>query len=156
MGVGDGASRRRPLIVFWVCLGLALAAKGTGRAACRSCRSAPFLIAEYGWRRGIADLKPLMGATILVLVSAPWALAFALQKEQSYVQNVLVGDYLGPRRAGWRRRSEVFFTIGPIVLGSLPWTIFIPRPSEAAGGGAGATSGGSSGFSCSGCSPTSS
>ena len=125
MSFADGAVRRGPLIVFWVCLALALAAKGPA-GLLPLLPFGAFLIAERGWRRGIVDLKPLMGATILVLVSAPWALAFALQKEQSYVQNVLVGDYLGPRRAGWARRSEVFFTIGPIVLGSLPWTIFIP------------------------------
>jgi 4-amino-4-deoxy-L-arabinose transferase-like glycosyltransferase len=125
MGVGDGASRRGPLIVFWACLGLALSAKGPA-GLLPLLPFGAFLVAERGWRRGIADLKPLMGAAVVVLVCAPWALAFALQKEQSYVQNVLMGDYLGPRRAGWSRRSEIFFTIGPIVLGAMPWTIFVP------------------------------
>lgn len=124
-GVGDGASRRGPLIAFWACLGLALSAKGPAGLLPLLAFGA-FLIAERGWWRGVADLRPLMGAVIVVLVCAPWALAYALQKEQSYVQNVLVGDYVGPRRAGWSRRSEVFFTIGPIVLGAMPWTAFIP------------------------------
>jgi len=125
MSIGEGASRRGPLIVFWACLGLAVSAKGpAGLLLLLPC--GVFLIADRGWRRGLMDLKPLMGAAVVLLVCAPWALAFALQREQSYVQNVLVGDYLGPRRAGWSRRSEVFFTIGPIVLGALPWTIFIP------------------------------
>jgi 4-amino-4-deoxy-L-arabinose transferase-like glycosyltransferase len=124
MGVGDGASRRGPLIAFWACLGLAVSAKGpAGLLPLVPCGA--FLIAERGWR-GVRDLRPLMGAAVVGLVCAPWAIAFALQKEQSYVQNVLVGDYLGPRRAGWSRRSEIFFTVGPIVLGALPWTIFIP------------------------------
>jgi len=124
MSVGDGAGRRGPLILFWACLGLAVSAKGpAGLLLLLPCSA--FLIAERGWR-GVRDLKPLMGAAVVLLVCAPWALAFALQEEQSYVQNVLMGDYLGPRRAGWSRRSEVFFTIGPIVLGAMPWTIFIP------------------------------
>src|SRR5262249_41231903 len=124
LSVSDGAMRRGRLLVFGACLGLAVSAKGPAGLLPLLPWGA-FLIAERGWR-GVIDLRPLMGAAVVLLVCAPWALAFALQKEQSYVQDVLVGDYLGPPRAGWSRRSEVFFTIGPIVLGALPWTIFIP------------------------------
>ena len=121
----DGQARRGPLVLFWVCLGLALSAKGPA-GLMPILPFAAFLVTERGWWRGVRELRPLMGAAILVLVSAPWALAFALQGEKSYVQSVLVGDYLGPRRGGWARPSELFFALGPVGIGFLPWTLFLP------------------------------
>jgi 4-amino-4-deoxy-L-arabinose transferase-like glycosyltransferase len=86
---------------------------------------AAFLIREHGWR-GLAKLRPLMGIAIVAVIAAPWALAFALQREESYVQSVLIGDFLAPRLRAWDRFSELFFALGPIGIGFLPWTPFLP------------------------------
>src|SRR5262249_22824876 len=55
-------------------------------------------------------------------------------------QSVLVEDFLAPRLRGWRHASEVFFALGPIGIGFLPWTPFLPwaawRGWWRAGGGA--------------------
>ncbi len=110
--IGDGPARRGPLVVFWMCLGLALSAKGPA-GLLPILPFAAFLVVEHGWR-GLRELRPLMGVAILALVSAPWALAFALQGEKSYVQSVLVGDYVGPHREGWARASELSFALGPM------------------------------------------
>ncbi len=122
--IGDGPARRGPLVVFWMCLGLALSAKGPA-GLLPILPFAAFLVVEHGWR-GLRELRPLMGVAILALVSAPWALAFALQGEKSYVQSVLVGDYVGPHREGWARASELSFALGPVGIGFLPWTLFLP------------------------------
>src|SRR5439155_1741790 len=39
---------------------------------------------------------------------------------------VLLGDYLAPRFQPWDRVSELFFVVGPIGVGFLPWTLFLP------------------------------
>src|SRR5437879_1245789 len=86
----DGAGRRLPMALFWLCLGLGYSAKGpAGLMPLLPC--AVFLVMEHGWR-GLGRLRPLMGVAIVALVSAPWALAFALQRDESYVQSVLLGD----------------------------------------------------------------
>jgi 4-amino-4-deoxy-L-arabinose transferase-like glycosyltransferase len=116
--------RRLPMAIFWACLGLALSAKGpVGLMPLLPC--AAFLVAEGGWA-GLRELRPLTGIAVVALISVPWALAFAFQPETSYVQNVLVDDFLGPRLRGWRHPSEVFWALGPIGVGFLPWTPFLP------------------------------
>jgi len=116
--------RRLPMAIFWVCLGLALSAKGpVGLMPLLPC--AAFLVAEGGWR-GLRELRPLTGIAVVALISVPWALAFAFQPETSYVQSVLVDDFLAPRLRGWRHASEVFWALGPIGVGFLPWTPFLP------------------------------
>lgn len=122
--VGDGQERRWPMALCWACLGLGLAAKGPV-GLLPLVPFAAFLVAEHGWS-GLRRLRPLMGLAVVVLVSLPWALAFALQRETSYVQSVLVEDFLAPRLRGSRQISELFFAAGPIVVGFLPWTPFLP------------------------------
>lgn len=122
--VGDGQARRRPMALCWACLGLGLGAKGPV-ALMPILPFAAFLIAEEGWR-GLRTLRPVMGVAIVVLVSLPWALGFALQGETSYVQTVIIDDFLAPRLRGSRQFSELFFAAGPIVIGFLPWTPFLP------------------------------
>jgi 4-amino-4-deoxy-L-arabinose transferase-like glycosyltransferase len=122
--VGREPAARGPMALFWTCLGLALAAKGpVGLMPLLPC--AAFLVAERGWA-GLRALRPLTGVGVLLLVSLPWALGFALQRETSYVQSVLVEDFLAPRLRGWRHASELFFAVGPIVVGLMPWTPFVP------------------------------
>ncbi|OLB97342.1 MAG: hypothetical protein AUH30_10460 [Candidatus Rokubacteria bacterium 13_1_40CM_68_15] len=123
-GAACGDGRRLPMALFWLCLGLGYSAKGpAGLMPILPC--AVFLVVEHGWR-GLGRLRLLMGVAIVALVSAPWALAFALQRDESYVQSVLIGDYLGPRLQSWDRFSELFFVLGPLGVGFLPWTLFLP------------------------------
>jgi 4-amino-4-deoxy-L-arabinose transferase-like glycosyltransferase len=121
---GSGEGRRLPMAVCWACLGLGFSAKGPA-GLMPVLPFAAFLISEDGWR-GLRKLRPLMGVAIVALISAPWALAFALQGEESYVKRVLLEDYLGPRLRPWDRFSELFFVFGPIGVGFLPWTPFLP------------------------------
>jgi len=86
---------------------------------------AAFLVADRGWP-GLRELRPLTGVAVVALISVPWALAFAFQPETSYVQSVLIDDFLGPRLRGWRHASEIFWALGPICIGFLPWTPFLP------------------------------
>ena len=124
MGAVEVAGRRLPMALFWLCLGLGYSAKGpAGLMPLVPC--AVFLVSEHGWR-GLARLRVLMGIAIIASISAPWALAFALQRDESYVQSVLIGDYLAPRLQSWDRFSELFFVLGPIGVGFLPWTLFLP------------------------------
>jgi 4-amino-4-deoxy-L-arabinose transferase-like glycosyltransferase len=116
--------RRAPMAIFWACLGLGFSAKGPV-GFMPLLPFAAFLIREHGWR-GLSKLRPLMGVAIVALIAAPWALAFALQREESYVQSVLIGDFLAPRLRAWDRFSELFFALGPIGIGFLPWTPFLP------------------------------
>jgi 4-amino-4-deoxy-L-arabinose transferase-like glycosyltransferase len=122
--VGDGGARRAPMALCWAWLGLGVAAKGPV-ALLPILPFGAFLIAEHGWA-GLRKLRPLMGVAVLVLVSLPWALGFALQRETSYVQSVLLEDFLLPRLQRTRHFSELFFAVGPLVIGFLPWTPFLP------------------------------
>jgi 4-amino-4-deoxy-L-arabinose transferase-like glycosyltransferase len=122
--VGDGRARRWPMALCWACLGLGLSSKGPV-GLLPLIPFATFLVAEHGWA-GLRRLRPLMGLAVVALVAAPWALAFALQRETSYVQRVLVEDFLAPRLHGSRQFSDLVFAVGPIVVGFLPWTPFLP------------------------------
>ena len=110
-GIDGGQARRGPLALFWACLGLGLSAKGPA-GLMPILPFTAFLVAERGWR-GLRDLKPIMGAAILALVTAPWALAFALQGDESYVQSVLVGDYWAPLLAVWVLAYVIVITLLP-------------------------------------------
>jgi 4-amino-4-deoxy-L-arabinose transferase-like glycosyltransferase len=122
--VSTGQSRRLPLAVCWACLGLGLSAKGPV-ALMPLIAFGAYLVSEHGWR-GLAKLKPAMGVAIVALIAAPWALAFALRSGESYVQSVMLADYVGPRLRWWDSWREVFFALGPIGVGGLPWTPFLP------------------------------
>jgi 4-amino-4-deoxy-L-arabinose transferase-like glycosyltransferase len=122
--VEGGGRRRLPMAIFWLCLGLALSAKGpVGLLPVLPC--AAFLVAGHGGK-GLRELRPLTGLAVVAVVSVPWALAFALQPGTSYVQSVLVDDFLAPRLRGWRHPLEIFWALGPIGVGFLPWTPFLP------------------------------
>ena len=122
--VVSGESRRWPMAVCWACLGFGLSAKGPV-ALMPLIPFGIFLVWEHGWR-GLAKLRPLTGVAIVALISAPWALAFALRSGESYVQSVLLADYVGPRLRAWDRAGELFFAAGPIGVGFMPWTPFLP------------------------------
>jgi 4-amino-4-deoxy-L-arabinose transferase-like glycosyltransferase len=122
--VSPGNERRLPMAVFWACLGLGLSAKGPV-ALMPLLPCCAFLIAEQGWP-GLRKLRPLTGVGIVALISVPWALAFTFQPESNYVQSVLIEDFLAPRLRAWRHASEVFWALGPIGVGFMPWTPFLP------------------------------
>jgi 4-amino-4-deoxy-L-arabinose transferase-like glycosyltransferase len=122
--VATGRSERWPMAACWACLGLGLSAKGPV-ALLPLIPFGAFLVWEHGWR-GLGKLRPLAGVAVVALISAPWALAFALGSGESYVESVVLADYVGPRLRAWDSAAEVFFAAGPIGVGFLPWTPFLP------------------------------
>ena len=122
--VAGPSVRRLPMALCWACLGLGLAAKGP-LGLLPLLPFGAFLVVDEGWS-GLRRLRPLTGVAVLVVISLPWALGFALQRETSYVQSVLIEDFLLPRARGWGRFSDLVFAIGPITVGMLPWTPFLP------------------------------
>ena len=118
------AGAGRALIVCYACLGVAFSAKGPAGLA-PLIPFAAFLIAEEGWR-GVSRLRLLRGLGVVALISSPWAIAFAVQRDASYVQTVLIEDYFAPRLAGWDRLSELWFAAGPLGLEFLPWSLLVP------------------------------
>jgi 4-amino-4-deoxy-L-arabinose transferase-like glycosyltransferase len=122
--VTSGESRRGQMAICWACLGLGLSAKGPV-GLMPLIPFAAFLVWEHGWR-GLAKLRPLTGVAIVALISAPWVLAFALSSGESYVESVVLADYVGPRLRAWDRAGELFFAAGPIGVGFLPWVPFLP------------------------------
>jgi 4-amino-4-deoxy-L-arabinose transferase-like glycosyltransferase len=123
--VVTGESRRWPMAACWACLGLGLSAKGPV-GLMPLIPFAAFLVREHGWR-GLGKLRPLMGVAVIAAVAAPWALAFALRSGESYVESVIVADFVGPRMRLWDSAAEVLFAAGPIGVGFLPWTPFLPQ-----------------------------
>src|SRR5262249_9998892 len=89
----SGPSRRGEIAVGWACLALALSAKGPV-GLMPLIPLAVFLIWEDGWR-ALARLRPLMGVAIVALICAPWVLGFALGSRTSYVESVVMNDYVG-------------------------------------------------------------
>jgi 4-amino-4-deoxy-L-arabinose transferase-like glycosyltransferase len=122
--VATGESRPLPMAVCWACLGFGLAAKGPV-ALVPLIPFAAFLLREDGWR-GLAKLRPVMGVALVALISAPWVLPFAWRSGVSYVDTVIVADFVGPRLRAWDSVGELFFAAGPIGVGFLPWTVFLP------------------------------
>jgi 4-amino-4-deoxy-L-arabinose transferase-like glycosyltransferase len=119
-----GASRRLPMALFWVCVAAGLAAKGpAGLMPLLPCGA--FLVAEDGWS-GLRKLRPLMGLAIVAVVSSSWAVGFASQREASYVESVLIRDFLKPRLVEWRKYLDLTFSVEPIAVGLLPWTPLLP------------------------------
>ena len=122
--VTTGESRRGQMAICWACLGLGFSAKGP-LGLMPLIPFGAFLIWQHGWR-GLGKLRPLMGVAIVALISAPWALAFALSGGESYIETVVLADYVGPRFRAWDRAGELFFAAGPIGVGFLPWVPFVP------------------------------
>jgi 4-amino-4-deoxy-L-arabinose transferase-like glycosyltransferase len=122
--VSTGRSERWPMALCWACLGLGLAAKGPV-ALMPLIPFGAFLVWEHGWG-GLRKLRPLMGVAIVALISAPWVLAFAVASGESYIESVVLADYVGPRFRAWDSAAELFFAAGPIGVGFLPWTPFLP------------------------------
>ena len=113
----------RALVACYACLGLALSSKGPA-GLIPLLAFAVFLITESGWR-GVARLRLPLGVAIIALIASPWAIAFAVQHEASYVQTVLRDDYIGPHVA-WAGVRELLFAAGPLGLKFLPWSMFVP------------------------------
>ncbi len=119
-----GATRRLPMALFWVCVAVGLAAKGpAGLMPLLPCGA--FLVAEDGWA-GLRKLRPVMGLFIVAVISTSWAVGFASQREASYVETVLIEDFLRPRLVGWRHYLDLTFAVEPITVGFLPWTPLLP------------------------------
>ena len=116
-------SGRRAMIACYVCLGLALSTKGPAGLIPILAFTA-FLIVEDGWR-GLRRLRLPLGVAIIALIASPWAIAFAVQREASYLQTVLRDDYIGPHVA-WAGVGELLFAVGPLGLKALPWSLFVP------------------------------
>ena len=117
-------SERSAMIGCWACLGLALSAKGPAGLA-PILVFAAFLIWDEGWR-GLRRLRPLTGLVVIAVIASPWAIAFALQRDASYLQSVVMGDYLGPHGGRWESVGELFFAVGPLGVNFLPWSLFLP------------------------------
>ncbi len=122
---GSPRRQRRWMALFYLFVGLAFSAKGpTGLMPILAFGA--FLFAEEGWA-GLRTLRPLMGIGILALVSAPWAIPFALHRgETNYVHAVLLKDYLGWYFGRWKSLWELFFVLGPLFVAFLPWSLFLP------------------------------
>jgi dolichol-phosphate mannosyltransferase len=119
----DPASERRWLAVFYVCVGLAVSAKGpAGLMPILVCGA--FVLADRGVR-GLRMFRPLMGVAILAVVWAPWAIAFITHGGAGLIQSVVVEDY-GVHVGRWERFSELFFAVGPLGFAALPWSVFVP------------------------------
>ena len=67
-----------------------------------------------------------MGLAIVAAISTSWAVGFASQREASYVETVLIRDFLRPRLVGWRHYLDLTFAVEPITVGFLPWTPLLP------------------------------
>lgn len=119
----DPARQRGWIALFYVCLGLAVSAKGpAGLMPLVACGA--FVLADQG-TRGLRLLRPVMGVAILAIMWAPWGLAFAAQGGAMFVQRVVVEDY-ALHLARWDRVSELFFALGPLGIAALPWSLFVP------------------------------
>lgn len=119
----EPAGERMWIAVFWLCVGLAVSAKGpAGLMPIVVCGA--FVIADRGVRE-LRMFRPVMGLGILAAVWAPWAIAFVTRGGTGLVQQVVVADY-GVHFGRWDRASEVFFAVGPLALEALPWSLFAP------------------------------
>jgi 4-amino-4-deoxy-L-arabinose transferase-like glycosyltransferase len=119
----DPARERGWIALFYVCVGLAVSAKGpAGLMPLVACGA--FVLTDTG-ARGLRILRPGMGLAILAGTWAPWGLAFATHGGASFLQRVVVEDY-ALHLARWDRGSELFFALGPLGVAALPWSLFVP------------------------------
>lgn len=115
---------RRPMALFYLFVGLAVSAKGPAGLMPILAVGAFLLVEEGG--HGLRTLRPVMGLGILALVSAPWAIPFALQGGPSYVQSVILADYVWWAVGRWQRPADVLIGLEPFVFGMLPWGLLVP------------------------------
>jgi len=119
----DPARQRGWIALFYVCLALAVSAKGpAGLMPLVACGA--FVLADQGVLR-LRMLRPVMGLAILAVVWAPWGLAFAARGGATFVQHVIIDDY-ALHLTRWEHVSELFFALGPLGVAALPWSLFIP------------------------------
>lgn len=114
----------RPMALFHLFVALAVSSKGPA-GLLPILPFGAFLVSEHGWR-GVRRLRPVLGIGVLALVSAPWVIAFGLQQEKSYVQAVLLEDYLWWYFGPWRGVRDAAFVLGPLAAGMAPWSLFLP------------------------------
>jgi len=111
----------RPLVVLYVCVGLAVASKGpAGYAAL-----AGALVAVGGTDgpRGLRRLRPALGLAVLATCAAPWVIPYQLHPRGHFVGQVLGGHYVSWYfRGAWLDRGA---SLTEAIGGFLPWTIFL-------------------------------
>jgi 4-amino-4-deoxy-L-arabinose transferase-like glycosyltransferase len=119
----DPVRQRGWIALFYVCVALAVSAKGpAGLMPLLTCGT--FVVLDQG-PRGLRMLRPVMGLAILLLVWAPWGIAFIQYGGAGFVQQVASDDY-AVHVGRWERVSEVFSALGPLGVAGLPWSLFVP------------------------------
>jgi len=120
----DDPERERGWIaLFYVCVALAVSAKGpAGLMPLLTCGA--FVVLERGVG-GLRLFRPLMGLAILLLVWAPWGIAFIQHGGADFMHRVASEDY-AVHVGRWDRVSEVFSALGPLGVAGLPWSLFAP------------------------------
>jgi len=117
----DGSLRR--LLVFYVCVAAAMLSKGPpGLAALVAAAVATWL---DGGRSGLRNLRPAVGALVLVVLALPWVVPYMVAARPVFVRDVLVGEY-----AHWffKPQGLVSRMASPlsVLVYFLPWTLFLP------------------------------
>src|SRR5438876_266993 len=75
-------------------------------------------------RRDVTELTAVLPAALSGIAGV--AATLLLGRRMFNAGTGLLGDYLAPRFQPWDRFSELFFVVGPIGVGFLPWTLFLP------------------------------
>jgi 4-amino-4-deoxy-L-arabinose transferase-like glycosyltransferase len=112
---------RGPLTGFYLCVALAVAAKGPPGYAALVAAAVTVLGTEG--RRGLARLRPALGLLILTLCMLPWIVPYYIQARGEFQSDVLVGHY-----GTWFFRGRILSRlegIGQTLASFLPWSIFL-------------------------------
>lgn len=124
-GYRDRQPAKKPLLLFYAALGLAVLSKGPVGLALPA-----MVIGLYLWLRKdlrfIGQMRPGWGVVIFLAIAAPWYIVISL-KNPAYAGYFFITQNLGSFLSAEARHPEPFYYYLPVFFGGFfPWSCFLP------------------------------
>jgi len=121
----EGGFTKTSFILFFSSLGIAVLAKGPVGLILPALIIGPFLLITRKWRL-LLNRHIFWGILIFLLVTLPWYVSMAM-RNPDYLQTFFIQGNISRFLSGKKRLQQpIYFYLPVILIGSFPWSTFIP------------------------------
>jgi 4-amino-4-deoxy-L-arabinose transferase-like glycosyltransferase len=114
-------------LVSYVLMGLAVLAKGPIGVVLPVLIIAPFLLYVGQWRQVWREMRPLLGAVIILAIALPWYVLVTLANGQAFLESFFgYHNFERFTEVVNRHAAPWYFYFIVVLLGFAPWSVYLP------------------------------